>query len=262
VITSRSCCLVGCNNKRFARGYCQIHYNRLLRHGDPNVRLRGVNAGKCKVSGCPNPSEKLGLCGKHYQRQWKHGTFEDRRLRTHCSVQGCTRAPRSRSAEYCETHYYRLRRNGSLQLTITPKTPSKAGHCDQCGKPTETFFCWVFCSARCEARHRREIVEQRRFCLVCKKPLPDNSMRSKVYCSWICQRQASGKRANLDLLGERDGWKCHICGRKVKRADATQDHIIPASQGGTAHLSNLALAHKSCNCKRGAGRIPAQMRLQ
>lgn len=34
------------------------------------------------------------------------------------------------------------------------------------------------------------------------------------------------------------------------------DHVIPRSRGGVSALSNLVLAHRRCNEKRGDGRLP------
>lgn len=53
-----------------------------------------------------------------------------------------------------------------------------------------------------------------------------------------------------------DGLRCHWCGEKVKRgvqrADgATLDHLKPRSHGGSNELSNLVIACKSCNERRG-----------
>ncbi len=100
---------------------------------------------------------------------------------------------------------------------------------------------------------------------------------SQVFCSDLCRhrfhsrRQAdlrrsrsasSEKRAiSVDALGVRDGWRCHICQKKVTRSDASRDHLIPLSHGGTWDPQNLALAHHRCNSKRHAGRLPAQLRL-
>lgn len=60
-------------------------------------------------------------------------------------------------------------------------------------------------------------------------------------------------------LGERDGWTCHLCGEPVKRPpwsseldDATIDHLIPVSKGGSHTWANVALAHFMCNTLRGA----------
>lgn len=59
----------------------------------------------------------------------------------------------------------------------------------------------------------------------------------------------------------RDGWRCHICSRHVARKDASIDHLIPISKGGSDAPANVRIAHLSCNISRGAGRLPAQLLL-
>ena len=50
-----------------------------------------------------------------------------RRQTQPCSVSGCGKAARSTKSPYCETHYYRLRRTGSLDV-IHPQRPHR-GRC-------------------------------------------------------------------------------------------------------------------------------------
>jgi 5-methylcytosine-specific restriction endonuclease McrA len=46
--------------------------------------------------------------------------------------------------------------------------------------------------------------------------------------------------------------KCHICGRRFTMKDpATLDHVIPITKRGPHDPGNLALAHKSCNSRKG-----------
>lgn len=60
---------------------------------------------------------------------------------------------------------------------------------------------------------------------------------------------------------DRDGCRCHICGKKVRRSQVTLDHLVPLSRGGGHTALNLRVAHLSCNSRRGAGRLPAQLLL-
>jgi 5-methylcytosine-specific restriction endonuclease McrA len=72
--------------------------------------------------------------------------------------------------------------------------------------------------------------------------------------------EKAGDKIAWRELGERDGWQCHICNRKVqKRAGtakqpkgATVDHIVPVAHGGSHTWDNVALAHRVCNTSRGA----------
>lgn len=62
-------------------------------------------------------------------------------------------------------------------------------------------------------------------------------------------------------IAKRDNWRCHICGKRVKRNVMSMDHLTPLSQDGDDTPRNVALAHRSCNSRRGPGRLPAQLRL-
>ncbi len=60
---------------------------------------------------------------------------------------------------------------------------------------------------------------------------------------------------------ERDKGVCHICHRKVSRSAFTLDHLVPLVHGGPDTAANVAVAHSTCNKRRGPGRTPAQLRL-
>lgn len=60
---------------------------------------------------------------------------------------------------------------------------------------------------------------------------------------------------------ERDGGRCHICGRKCPRSAFHIDHLVPLSKGGDHVYANVATSHPRCNQRRQAGVIPAQLRL-
>lgn len=66
-------------------------------------------------------------------------------------------------------------------------------------------------------------------------------------------RSANAERelVRLDVVYERDGGACHICHCPVARTDATLDHLIPVADGGPHTYQNVALAHRSCNARRG-----------
>lgn len=58
---------------------------------------------------------------------------------------------------------------------------------------------------------------------------------------------------SIDNLYIRDNKICNICKKFVKRFDASRDHIIPRSLGGSDNSSNIALTHKKCNNQKGNG---------
>jgi hypothetical protein len=194
------CAADGCAKRRRKGVYCKHHHTCWRLCGDPLKEPPRISDHICIVEACGRPVEKRDLCGKHYQAFWKYGRADavdakrsTIKIYTQCTVAGCKRRVRSRICQYCETHYYRIRRNGTLELK--PRKPPKPE------KP-------------------------QRFCFTCKTPFPLSARIDKRYCCWQCRRQANGRGANLDLLGERDGWRCHICGGKVRRKDATQSICI------------------------------------
>lgn len=49
----------------------------------------------------------------------------------------------------------------------------------------------------------------------------------------------------------RDSYTCQYCGEKLKRTEATLDHIVPKSRGGNNSWENSATACKECNTVKG-----------
>jgi 5-methylcytosine-specific restriction endonuclease McrA len=106
-----------------------------------------------------------------------------------------------------------------------------AGWCRVCGMAFVSQWTITTCSPACSAintsEQRREAKQRRR------------ARKRSAFVAPVYRR----------AIYERDGWRCQICRRKVKR-DAlapaplapTIDHIIPLSQGGTHEPANTRLA--------------------
>lgn len=115
-----------------------------------------------------------------------------------------------------------------------------------------------------------------RACVVCGRLFKrfKNQTQIKV-CGDACRavtesaknRRKNNKRRNAKTserytvadIVQRDGDKCHLCGKRVDlslpgthRMGPTVDHLLPISAGGLDELANVRLAHLSCNCARGA----------
>jgi len=56
---------------------------------------------------------------------------------------------------------------------------------------------------------------------------------------------------NPEEIYIRDRGICGICGLFVERKVVTLDHIIPLSLGGSHTATNLQIAHRSCNSRKG-----------
>lgn len=66
---------------------------------------------------------------------------------------------------------------------------------------------------------------------------------------WENHRTPSRMMRNVVLA--RDGNICYYCCEPVHRDSITVDHVIPFSRGGKTVLSNLVVACKKCNQKKG-----------
>lgn len=111
-----------------------------------------------------------------------------------------------------------------------------AGVCARCGKPflvhSETGIA-TYCSTACAS-------------LACKA-------RRRA-----CKRMARCEPYRRIDIFERDGWRCHICGKKIRCSlphshplGATLDHLIPLANGGADAPDNVAAAHRLCNSIKG-----------
>jgi hypothetical protein len=109
----RRCDEPDCARRRYARGWCGMHYKRWLRTGSP---VRGERPRGCSVERCEREAKTRGWCHAHYQRWRTHGDVgADVPLRSTgpCSVDGCDRQRYAR--ELCNTHYRRLLATGSAR---------------------------------------------------------------------------------------------------------------------------------------------------
>lgn len=66
-------------------------------------------------------------------------------------------------------------------------------------------------------------------------------------------RSKTPRKVDMKWLYKKYRSVCWICRRFVPWDQASRDHIVPRSLGGGPEKSNIALAHKECNSKRGNG---------
>lgn len=64
-------------------------------------------------------------------------------------------------------------------------------------------------------------------------------------------------KCNRRNIFMRDQFSCQYCGIKVTTRNATLDHIVPRSRGGSSDFLNLVTCCERCNRQKGA-REPAQ----
>lgn len=158
--------------------------------------------------------------------------------------------------------------------------------CDNCGAAMQVTARRaaepnVFCSRECKQAERKAKAKASRIaskeprpCLHCGAVIGAERRTDARYCSKECNsaahavtrkmsKRADRKRPEVlvsrNYLGDRDGWRCKLCGKKVDRAlkhpdplSPSIDHVVPLSAGGDNELSNLQLAHLRCNLSKSA----------
>lgn len=137
-----------------------------------------------------------------------------------------------------------------------PAPPFDCRGCGQRVVPGETADrrARAWCSKRCKQRSRKRInpeARQRR----------NAARRARL-------RGATVERFDRAEIFERDGWRCQIC-RKALRRDAlvphplapTIDHIVPLACGGSHEPRNVQAAHFMCNSHKRDGAANDQLRL-
>lgn len=98
-------------------------------------------------------------------------------------------------------------------------------------------------------------------CVVCGESVRNPYVRSNTPMHKACnprRRWIAISRRDRLAIYERDDSICQLCHGPVDlslpwtdRWSATLDHIVPYSLGGADDPSNLRLAHRSCNSRRG-----------
>jgi len=65
-----NCSVPGCERKHDSKGYCNMHYLRLVRKGHvgPVDTIKVIRPDVCTIEGCEKKVNSRGLCGMHYRR--------------------------------------------------------------------------------------------------------------------------------------------------------------------------------------------------
>ena len=81
--------------------------------------------------------------------------------------------------------------------------------------------------------------------------LPNNLYLELNFEYWCYYSEFNKMKIRVhEFLKQRDGQDCQIC-KHHKQENFSIDHKLPVSRGGKNYLSNLQLAHVSCNTKKG-----------
>jgi len=74
--TQTICKVEGCGKTSRARGWCNTHYRRWKRNGDPEKTMVtiGGGSGTCSECGCNKPAKTIGHCKSHARRMSLYGS--------------------------------------------------------------------------------------------------------------------------------------------------------------------------------------------
>jgi hypothetical protein len=116
----KKCSVDGCDRPVNARNWCQKHYYKWRRTGDPmGCQSPPSHWDKCSIDGCDKNAISRGWCSVHYQRWRRTGdplkTQTDLRglqKNLPCEASGCDE--RRFAKGYCEYHYHHLRNTGKV----------------------------------------------------------------------------------------------------------------------------------------------------
>lgn len=79
---TRTCSIDGCARTFRARGYCETHYRRWRRTGNPGgPELTSAKVKQCSANACTRTHYGRGYCFAHYQRAHKGGSVESSKVR-------------------------------------------------------------------------------------------------------------------------------------------------------------------------------------
>ena len=72
--TAKVCGVAGCGKAVYCRGWCEPHYQRWKKHGDPlGGKFYAKPGGICAVEGCCKGAERAGMCRSHHHRKVRYG---------------------------------------------------------------------------------------------------------------------------------------------------------------------------------------------
>lgn len=234
------CSVSGCDKLVHAKGLCNTHYRRFLKHGNPlkTIVSAPYNGKKCSVDGCNNLASRRCICNMHRQRKKKYGYFDLPEPKI-CSVGGCESDIKDGGFGMCSKHYQRFKHNGNTQDPPTKKTV-----CVKCGKK-DTKIVREMCRS-CYDKYMTENVDSYK-----------NAKKLYKYKRRTAEKNKCEPFTTEEILEKTSGL-CSLCFEEINTSLSQShplglniDHIQPLSKGGSNMKYNLLATHRVCNELKG-----------
>lgn len=256
-----TCMEPGCERKEHSRNLCAPHYRAWYRKqpGHPT----------CSDENCDQPVAYRGLCNMHYTRWYR--ASKPRKYPAHhkvCEYCAHPYTTKRNDSRYCtlecaQRDYWGWSKNKDLVPYVKPSVDRSrtlihvrttrrltAGQCNQCGAWFVSLHMDVTCSSECKRKARQD----QRYRARSRR----RAIKKEAYVEHVYRKR----------VFERDGYRCHMCKRKLNPKHAvphlkapTIDHIVPLAAGGKHETSNCATACFQCNSTKGHRYTPDQLLL-
>lgn len=264
----RTCSIEGCTKPLCARTWCQMHYTRWKKHGDPHLVKHKYDGNRINSNArkdCMQCGESFGPPPHCAHAQWARRRFCSRPCKNRWAAQRQTKAPTTTRREGERwARWWEQQRRTEDKADIKAWKPKVWPHCRLTARPQPRLFL---------AGH----------CIACGEPWVDYlRRRPSGYCS-VChathwradsRRKRRARKAMAVLVEtvrpeqvfKRDDYRCQICKRKTRgkypaKRSPTVDHIIPLAQGGDHSYLNAQCACLDCNVRKGDRAANDQLRL-
>lgn len=236
----RLCAIDGCNGEYLARGYCNKHYLKLKRYGDPlYVKEKEI----CKIDGCNEVVRGRKLCKTHYFEVHNKRHYEKYKkgINGVCKFKSCKKPAYIRG--YCAGHYQRLLKYGDPSMSVRAVDLPETCRIEGCN---EVYHAKGLCKTHYNSKRRKEFLQSE-----------EGREKDRIHRQ---RRRARIKKSPFNDFSNND-WEeglkefensCAYCGTSDEFLE--QEHVIPISLGGSNTKTNIIPSCSNCNQSKG-GRL-------